>query len=129
MLLAMLLQLCKLLAMHTGGATDTWRLLRSGGAVCTWRHWERERRRRRRNVIKCDRGGTTVRQWWMQLSSIAQQDRCGHRSRDRWRDSVNQKRSELEVQKSEGNGIGSNTFARSSDNSSDNSSVSRDACW
>ena len=113
MLLAVLSQLSMLLA------------LRSGGAAGIWRHWKRERRRRRNNVIKGGRGGTAVQQWWMQLCSIAHQDRCGHRGRDRRRDSGNQMRAELEVQNSEGAGVGGSTPVRSSGRSS----VSRSACW
>ena len=111
-LLSVLSQLSMLLAMRFRGAADT------------WRHWKRGRSGRRRNVIKGGRGGTTVQQEWMQLSSIAHQGRCGHRSTDRWRHNVNKKRSELEVQKPEGAGIVSNTPPRSSGRSS----VNRGAC-
>jgi hypothetical protein len=60
--------------------------LRSGGATGIWRRWKRERRRKS-NVIRGSRGGTTVQQRWMQLCSTAHQDRCGQRNRDRKRDS------------------------------------------
>ena len=79
---------------------------RSGGAAGTWRHWKRERRRRRRNVIKGDTEGTSIQQWWLQLCNIVHQDRCGHRGRDKRKDMGNQKGAGLEVQNSDGAGIG-----------------------
>jgi hypothetical protein len=66
MLLAALLQLGKLLAMHAGGvAAGTWRLLR--------RRWEARRGRRG------GKGGSAVQQWWRQLGSYVHQQRCGGR--------------------------------------------------
>ena len=53
MLLAALSKLSMLLA------------LRSGGAAGIWRHWLRERRRRRSDVIRGGKGGTVVQRWWM----------------------------------------------------------------
>ena len=53
------------------------------------------------------------------------QDRCGHRSGDKWRSSATQERAELEVQKLEGAGTDSNTPARSSNRSN----VSMGVCW
>ena len=89
MLLAALSQSYVLLAMH------------SGGAAGTWRHWKR--RRRRRNFSKGGRGSTTIQRWWMQLRSIAHQNRCGYRGKDKRRGgSGEQTRTELEVQNSEG---------------------------
>ena len=62
-LLAILLQLCKLLALHTGGATGTWRQLR-------------RRRGKVRQARGGDRGDRAVQQWWRLLRSYIHQQRC-----------------------------------------------------
>ena len=68
-LLATLLQLCKLLAMHTGGATGTWRQLgRSRGTV--------------RQARGGGKGGRAVQQWWRLPRSYIHQQRC--RRQQKW---------------------------------------------
>ena len=65
-LLAVLLQLGRLLAMHAGSiVAGTWKLLR--------RRWKTRRGR------GGGRGGSAVQQWWRQLRSYVHQQQCGRR--------------------------------------------------
>ena len=62
-LLAILLQLCELLAVHAGGATGTWRQLgRRKGKV--------------RQTRRGGNGGRAVQQWWRLMRSYIHQQRC-----------------------------------------------------
>ena len=62
-LLAILLQLCELLAVHAGGATGTWRQLgRRKGKV--------------RQTRGGGNGGRAVQQWWRLMRSYIHQQRC-----------------------------------------------------